>query len=437
MRMVYLSLIILSTAFFLLIPSLTAHAIWIASRFLNQHINECKIVMRSFYVNSENGFVIVRHEPGLKEEVIIPEYNIRRSNEYDKILNNYVCFITLTYYYEGEFWGFVSNPPNPAERGWFLGWVPMNKLVLLYDAISFVEEYEHEFYPYNGNYEELKTPEKIVLWQWPGSGRKRGIERTIEEIKNVEISHVYMDKEGREWGYIKRIFKKGEIIRLGIDSEKYNYTDGWICISDPANDAIPAFNPPKPPVENYKLDKEATKATHILISGEKTFIADMTAENENEWIGFTASLRFRGPKRVIIKRESVGGGPIQRPSRSFYTMREHGDVNRMHELWQWLYNELKDTANPERFKIPYAFAFDLTTEEHALCEAKPDEILNIIQGKEAVLTWITPEVKWGEKLRIRYLQDYLNLLKENGYVEWAEIIKNIEGGDYLNLNFEQ
>jgi hypothetical protein len=103
----------------------------------------------------------------------------------------------------------------------------------------------------------------------------------------------------------------------------------------------------------------------------------------------------------------------------------------MSVLWQMLNNELTDATDPERFKIPYAFAFDLTPEEHVLCEEQPDEILNIIQGKKAILTWISPEIQWGDKLRIRYLRDYIKILKENGFVEWAETVESIEDRKYF------
>ena len=119
------------------------------------------------------------------------------------------------------------------------------------------------------------------------------------------------------------------------------------------------------------------------------------------------------------------------PTHHFRAMKKNGDAERMRVLWKMLYDELSDAADPERFKIPYAFAFSLTLEEHTLIEAYPDRILNIIQGKEPILTWITPEIQWGDKLRIRYLRDYIRILKENGFVEWAETIENLEDRNYL------
>jgi len=100
-------------------------------------------------------------------------------------------------------------------------------------------------------------------------------------------------------------------------------------------------------------------------------------------------------------------------------------------LWNELYKELTYAADPELFKIPYAYAFNLTKEEHALCEALPDEIVNIIRGKEAILTWVSQEIQWSDKLRTKYLRDYIKILKENGHVAWAKTIENIEEKNYL------
>jgi len=166
---------------------------------------------------------------------------------------------------------------------------------------------------------------------------------------------------------------------------------------------------------------------HISISGHNTFIADITEENVNAWIGYSASLKFRGPR--TNRRRELLGGPS--PRARFREMRENGDADQVYTLWRRLYNELSDAAITEQFKIPYAFAFDMSTEEHDLLVARPDEILNIIQGKKRVLTWITPEIQWGDRLRIRFLRDYIKLLRENGFVDWADTVESLEGKNYI------
>jgi len=70
------------------------------------------------------------------------------------------------------------------------------------------------------------------LWSWPGSGKKSG---TFDvsgffgaDETNMNIGDtVYIDKDGREWSYM---------------SYFYGYRDIWVCISDPSNTDIPAFN---------------------------------------------------------------------------------------------------------------------------------------------------------------------------------------------------
>ena len=179
----------------------------------------------------------------------------------------------------------------------------------------------------------------------------------------------------------------------------------------------------------HDAEAEALSSPHIYVSGYSTFIADIT--EENEWIGYSASLRFRGSRTNMgrLISEPLGG---RSPRARFRAMRENGDADQVHTLWQWLYRELSDAANPRRFKIPYAFAFELTTEDHDLLQVWPGEILDIIQGKNPILTWITPEIQWGEKLRIRFLRDYIKILRENGFVDWAETIEKLEGKNYLD-----
>ena len=55
-----------------------------------------------------------------------------------------------------------------------------------------------------------------------------------EEQKWLYIGYAYKDDEGREWVYIDTFWNDSDVT-------------GWICASDPDNEAIPAFDPaPKP-----------------------------------------------------------------------------------------------------------------------------------------------------------------------------------------------
>ena len=419
--------IILVMVCFILNLSLAAYAGTPDSiRFLRQHKDECVEVNRYFYANGDDGYVLMKSAPSSEEYMKT------------KIENNYECFIRYTYNYKGELWGYIYENPMPGN--WFSSWISMNKLVLVYDSISFFEEHKDEFYSYTGSYDALKKVEKIIVWPWPGFGgdgvRVRARAVKAEEIENFSISYSYKDKDGREWGFISSHDLTPKYIDMWksrfVGSLVYvypNYNDMWICISDPANyHSMPAFNPPRVKDSDEKIHS----VPDILLSGDNTFIADITEKNRSEWIGFSNSLKFREVKDVV--EVITYGVPLPGPSSRIYTWRLDGVAGKVGILWSFLRSELSDAAAPKRFRIPYAFAFELTSEEHALCEAQPDEILNIIKGKKAILTWITPEIQWGDKLRSRYLREYIRILKEKGYIDWVETIEKLEGKIYLYNN---
>ena len=109
----------------------------------------------------------------------------------------------------------------------------MTELLLVYDYISFDEEHQREYYPYTGDYAELYAVGDIVFWKWPGSGvtdwTLQAQYRNEETDRNfLMASHAYKDSEGREWGFFQYV---------------YGMRNMWVCLSDPSDGDIPAFNP--------------------------------------------------------------------------------------------------------------------------------------------------------------------------------------------------
>jgi len=199
--------------------------------FFIRHRDELVPVERFFYVNYEGDYVSLKDAPG-SERVS------------DVLENNRAYFIRSTYNHEGESWGYMQL--SNRQFGPPFGWIPMNQLLLRYDAISFDEERGDEFYPFSGSYEALKTAQEIVLWPWPGSGdgeinRRIRVHNEALIIFNDAISegfkiyHAYTDYQGREW-----VFTNIRGRRRSNDRQM------WVCLSDPTNLDIPAFNPPRP-----------------------------------------------------------------------------------------------------------------------------------------------------------------------------------------------
>jgi len=204
--------------------------------FLYDNIDEAEPIDNPYYgrrfrVNSPDGYVIPRAEPGSSEgvpndswyrnkgshgDVAHPEYNIF-------VLKNGETYrFTHTYYHDGVYWGVMGSSHIYQPTGW----VPMDNLLILYEREDFEAETQDFFYAYTGSFDALLSTSKLVEWQWPGADRERIVYYDKETIiRCAKVLYAYKDPDGREWG-------------------KAAYTEGWICLSDPGNSSkIPAFYP--------------------------------------------------------------------------------------------------------------------------------------------------------------------------------------------------
>ncbi len=216
--------------------------------FYTRHRSECVSLNRRFYVNGESGGVSVKKEPGSKTETAVIE-------------NGGIVNIMFTYDHKGEIWGVTEiSTDDKAYDKWPNGWIPMNELLLVYDYISFAEEHQSEFYSYTGEYNMLYETDDIVFWTWPGSGEKAWIlehewRNTETDSNFLKASHAYMDADGHEWSFFGYV---------------YGNKNTWICLSDPGNTDISAFNPPPQP-ELWQPDNINTStnglSTPVLIIG--------------------------------------------------------------------------------------------------------------------------------------------------------------------------
>ena len=168
---------------------------------------------RIFVVNSPAGFVYAKDEPGLGYQ------------EGNKLFSNgEIVSIEATYNHEGEYWGIMP----PSHSYMFSGWIPMEKLLLVFEQQDFESVNKDSFYDYTGSYDAVLSAKKLVEWQWPGSDKEKRINDNEDAIaRSADVEFAYMDKDGREWG--KTIY------------------ESWICLSDPGNSKIPAFYPAPDP----------------------------------------------------------------------------------------------------------------------------------------------------------------------------------------------
>ena len=193
--------------------------------FYERHVNELVSLRRDFYVNSRSGSLMVEYAPGSGVEVTTLE-------------NGEIIHIISTYSHNGKIWGVtdIEKPGRPYREA-FRGWVPIDELLVVYDSISFEEDNSTKLYNYTGNFDALNDISELVVWKWPGSGiiitvldeeRLAGLS-IIDFLSYRDERSAYNDREGRLWVALPIIIKQ------------------WICLSDPENRDIPAFNPEPAP----------------------------------------------------------------------------------------------------------------------------------------------------------------------------------------------
>jgi len=200
-------------AFFLLLMTpLTAYADVIVlpeNDFYKQHASQIIFLGRNFSANGEGGSVAVKKEPGASSNVT-------------KLQNGEKTYIQNSCLFGGEFWGFTFEHS---------GWIKLDQMFVLYDYIAFEEEHLGEFYPYAGDYAEIKDTRSAIAWPWPGADYYL-LKFEDLDVENLMVAYAYGDEDGREWGFVTYIFGNRNI---------------WICLSDPSNRDIPVFNPTPEP----------------------------------------------------------------------------------------------------------------------------------------------------------------------------------------------
>ena len=82
-----------------------------------------------------------------------------------------------------------------------MGWAPMDYLELVYDGISFEEEYGDRFAAEEGSVGEEYMGKTIYFWQYPGSDVSIDIQlQTDPDGYLPEYHTTYLDKDGNLWG---------------------------------------------------------------------------------------------------------------------------------------------------------------------------------------------------------------------------------------------
>lgn len=171
--------------------------------FYTRHRDECSVHQRSYYANGTDGFVTLWDAPGGTG-----------------VAAQYENGETLYVYYLYQDWGCVFLDGDSS------GWVAMDQLEVIYDYISFQEEYGDRFRDYDGEFAGYDgSADGIVFWPYPGAAEPEliwtyggDILSNLTGRESSAISKVFVDEAGLVWGYVGYL---------------YGNRNFWICLDDP------------------------------------------------------------------------------------------------------------------------------------------------------------------------------------------------------------
>ena len=184
--------------------------------FYDAHFQDLEYEGRSYYANGKKGFVTLWDAPD--GSTVRAQYQNGEK-------------LWVGYTYRGE-WALINCRDG---RDALSGWVPLKDLYLIYDHISFEEEYGGEFRDYNGEFADYggKAGDEFWFWEYPHAYEPRETKRLTHEMlyallgTSTEvpccISKVYVDGNGQTWGYVEWL---------------YHYRDFWILLDNPTCDGI-------------------------------------------------------------------------------------------------------------------------------------------------------------------------------------------------------
>lgn len=192
-----------------------ADLLWEPTDDLFFRTHNCVYEDRSYYANGSEGFITLWDAPG--GSTVRAQY---RNGE--KLWVGYTC----------KDWALISCREGRDELS---GWAPLSDLYLVYDHISFEEEYGDQFRDYDGEFADYdgEAGEEFWLWEYPHAGEPKSVQKTTRQMLDALlgtsdmvpccISKVYVDRNDWTWGFVEWL---------------YSDRDFWILLDNPTCDGI-------------------------------------------------------------------------------------------------------------------------------------------------------------------------------------------------------
>ena len=199
-----------------------ADVIWIPEDpFLEDHMAECVRIDRSYRTLTE--VTVYENPESIGVEGTLPQGDA----------------VGIYYIYtdeNGNQWGYCEKYESEIH-----GWVAMAYMDLIYDYISFNEDYGDTFLDEDGRLSEEFADDTVWFWNYPGSdtGEQFDMDAWAGDYL-PEYDTVYQDEQGRSWGYVSYYF---------------GFRHFWICLDAPTADFDTLFPDGEPQVEITSPDE--------------------------------------------------------------------------------------------------------------------------------------------------------------------------------------
>ena len=167
--------------------------------FYDTHRDQCEYENRGYYANGKEGFITLWDAPN--------GGTVRAQFQNGERM--------WVYYIYRDRWALTAYWTDGEETS---GWVPLADLSLIYDFISFEEEYADQIRPYNGEFADYAGgAAEVNFYSYPGS---KGISMTWET--------------GGSWHVLDNLTGT-----LENDSYMYGRLNAWFCLDEPDGTDFP------------------------------------------------------------------------------------------------------------------------------------------------------------------------------------------------------
>lgn len=247
--------------------------------FYQENMENCEYLNRHYTADGPDGKVIVYESP--QNPTVVATWE-----------NGFKAYISFTYTdAEGNVWGVYDDSQSGIN-----GWVPMEYMVVVYDYISFQQEFEDSITEESGTIPAVCAGQTVHFWKYPGADDY--YEMTMpEDVESLPMySQMFVDEVGQQWGYI-------------------SYFRGtkhcWVCLANPdgsLEELYPGDVPERGEQENVDSEKSDTEdIVPVEDEAKGTNVQDSDSERiepekDNSLIGLVIGL--------VVAVTGVTGGAL-------------------------------------------------------------------------------------------------------------------------------